>query len=41
MEVALDGGAEDVATDDEGGIEVVSDPADFARPSRTRSTRLA
>lgn len=30
MEVALDAGAEDVATDDEGGVEVISDPADFA-----------
>ncbi len=30
MEVALDGGAEDVVTDDEGGVEVISEPVDFA-----------
>ena len=30
MEVALDAGAEDVLTDDEGGVEVVSEPNDFA-----------
>ena len=30
MEVALDAGADDVATDDEGGIEVICDPHDFA-----------
>ncbi|WP_028311014.1 YebC/PmpR family DNA-binding transcriptional regulator [Derxia gummosa] len=29
MEVALDAGAEDVITDDEGGIEVLSAPGDF------------
>jgi YebC/PmpR family DNA-binding regulatory protein len=29
MEVALDSGAEDVSTDDEGGVEVVTDPTDF------------
>ena len=28
--MALDGGAEDVVSDDEGGVEVTSDPADFA-----------
>ena len=31
MEVALDAGADDVTTDDEGGIEVVCDPHDFAK----------
>ncbi len=31
MEVALEGGAEDVVTDDEGGLEVISEPADFAQ----------
>ncbi|MFK7964877.1 MAG: YebC/PmpR family DNA-binding transcriptional regulator [Burkholderiaceae bacterium] len=30
MEVAIDAGAEDIATDDEGGIEVVCPPTDFA-----------
>jgi YebC/PmpR family DNA-binding regulatory protein len=30
MEVALDGGAEDVVPDDEGGLEVISEPGDFA-----------
>ena len=30
MEVALDAGAEDVATDDEGGVEVVCEPPAFA-----------
>ena len=29
MEIALDAGAEDVATDDEGGVEVVSEAHDF------------
>jgi len=29
MEVALESGAEDVITDDEGGIEVLTAPADF------------
>jgi YebC/PmpR family DNA-binding regulatory protein len=29
MEVALEGGAEDVTTDDEGGVEVISEPYDF------------
>jgi len=29
MEVAIDAGAEDVLTDDEGGIEVLSAPSDF------------
>ena len=31
MEVALDAGAEDVVTDDEGGLEVISEPHDFAQ----------
>ena len=35
MEVALDAGAEDVSTDDEGGIEVISDPHDFAKVKET------
>lgn len=30
MEAALEAGAEDVITDDEGGIEVITDPNDFA-----------
>ena len=30
MEAALEAGAEDVVTDDEGGIEVVTAPYDFA-----------
>ncbi|AIY40353.1 hypothetical protein YebC [Collimonas arenae] len=30
MEAALEAGAEDVVTDDEGGIEVISDPHDFS-----------
>jgi YebC/PmpR family DNA-binding regulatory protein len=30
MEIALDAGAEDVASDDEGGVEVICDPHDFA-----------
>jgi YebC/PmpR family DNA-binding regulatory protein len=30
MEVALDAGAEDVVSDEEGGVEVISEPADFA-----------
>ena len=30
MEAALEAGAEDVVTDDEGGIEVICDPHDFA-----------
>jgi YebC/PmpR family DNA-binding regulatory protein len=30
MEIALDAGAEDVSTDDEGGVEVLTGPADFA-----------
>ncbi|ODU66872.1 MAG: hypothetical protein ABT05_04620, partial [Lautropia sp. SCN 66-9] len=30
MEAAIDAGAEDVATDDEGGVEVICAPADFA-----------
>lgn len=30
MEVAIDAGAEDIETDDEGGIEVICPPADFA-----------
>ncbi len=30
MEVALEAGAEDVLTDEEGGIEVVCAPADYA-----------
>jgi YebC/PmpR family DNA-binding regulatory protein len=30
MEIALEGGAEDVVTDEEGGVEVISEPADFA-----------
>ena len=30
MEIALEGGADDVATDDEGGVEVTTEPADFA-----------
>ena len=30
MEIALDAGAEDVISDDEGGVEVISDPHDFA-----------
>ncbi len=30
MEIALDAGAEDVQSDDEGGVEVISDPHDFA-----------
>ena len=30
MEIALDGGAEDVVADDEGGVEVISEAADFA-----------
>jgi YebC/PmpR family DNA-binding regulatory protein len=29
MEIALDSGADDVVTDDEGGVEVTSEPADF------------
>ena len=29
MEIALEAGAEDVITDDEGGIEVLTAPADF------------
>lgn len=29
MEVALDGGAEDVTSDEEGGVEVISEPYDF------------
>ena len=31
MEVALDAGADDVVTDDEGGIEVISEPNDYAK----------
>jgi YebC/PmpR family DNA-binding regulatory protein len=31
MEVALDAGADDVTTDDEGGIEVTCDPHDFEK----------
>lgn len=31
MEAALEAGAEDVQTDDEGGIEVITAPADFAQ----------
>lgn len=31
MEVALEAGAEDVQTDDEGGIEVITAPADFVQ----------
>jgi YebC/PmpR family DNA-binding regulatory protein len=31
MEVAIDAGAEDVATDDEGGIEVICAPSDFSQ----------
>ncbi len=30
MEIALDAGAEDVVSDDEGGVEVISEPYDFA-----------
>ena len=30
MEIALDAGAEDVLSDDEGGVEVISGPHDFA-----------
>ncbi|MGD9942065.1 MAG: YebC/PmpR family DNA-binding transcriptional regulator [Burkholderiaceae bacterium] len=30
MEAAIDAGAEDVATDDEGGVEVICAPADFS-----------
>ena len=30
MEIALDAGADDVITDDEGGLEVTSEPHDFA-----------
>ena len=30
MEAALEAGAEDVTTDDEGVIEVISAPADYA-----------
>ena len=30
MEVALEAGAEDVVTDDEGGLEVIAEPHDFA-----------
>ena len=30
MEVALEAGAEDVVSDDEGGVEVISEPGDFA-----------
>jgi len=30
MEVAIDAGAEDITTDDEGGIEVICPPTDFA-----------
>ncbi len=30
MEIALEAGAEDVVSDDEGGVEVISEPADFA-----------
>lgn len=29
MEVAIEAGADDVATDDEGGIEVLCEPSDF------------
>ncbi|MFM7658880.1 MAG: YebC/PmpR family DNA-binding transcriptional regulator [Burkholderiaceae bacterium] len=31
MEAALDAGAEDVITDDEGGFEVITDPYEFSR----------
>ena len=31
MEAALEAGAEDVITDDEGGIEVICAPADFSQ----------
>ena len=31
MEAALDAGAEDVATDEEGGIEVLCQPNDFSK----------
>jgi YebC/PmpR family DNA-binding regulatory protein len=31
MEVALDAGADDVVTDDEGGLEVTCEPHDFAQ----------
>ena len=30
MEIALEAGAEDVTSDDEGGVEVISEPHDFA-----------
>ena len=30
MEIALEGGADDVVSDEEGGVEVISDPAAFA-----------
>jgi len=32
MEVALEAGAEDVIADDDGAIEVLTAPPDFARP---------
>jgi len=35
MEVALDAGADDVSTDDEGGIEVICDPHDFEKVKQT------
>ena len=31
MELAIDQGAEDVITDDEGGIEIICAPADFSK----------
>ena len=31
MEVAIEAGADDVSTDDEGGIEVLCEPADFPK----------
>ena len=40
MEVALEAGAEDIVTSDDGSLEVVSAPHDFVR-SRRRSTRQA
>jgi YebC/PmpR family DNA-binding regulatory protein len=35
MEAAIEAGAEDVATDDEGGIEVLCSPADFSKVKRS------
>ena len=40
MEAALDAGAEDVVTNDDGSIEVITAPHDFA-PSRPRSRKRA